>query len=412
VSAEQNSYFAALQYRNFRLLWSGQALSLVGTLMQSATVLWHVASLADPDNKALALGMVGLVKVVPIVVFALIGGVLADALDRRRLMLSMQIVMLTSALLLAWHTLSGGTALWPIYALTAINSAAAAFEGPARQSLIPALVPRSVLPNAISLNTIAFQLAAVSGPALVGPILVFWGVGFVYLINSISFLAAIWAVLAMRDLPAHAPENVAQLRPSAAWEGLRFVFGSPLIRSTMLVDFFATFFSSAMALLPIFTQDILEMGPNAYGWLYAAPALGAAITSLILVRIEPRIVRRGAVLLWSVAAYGLATVVFGLSHEYWLMFLCLALTGASDTVSMVLRNVLRQLATPDRLRGRMTSVNMIFFLGGPQLGELEAGVLAHAVGASASVVIGGLASLGTTAWIARTTPVLRTYRRE
>jgi MFS family permease len=412
VSAEQNSYFAALQYRNFRLLWSGQALSLVGTLMQSATVLWHVASLADPDNKALALGMVGLVKVVPIVVFALIGGVLADALDRRRLMLSMQIVMLTSALLLAWHTLSDGTALWPIYALTAINSAAAAFEGPARQSLIPALVPRSVLPNAISLNTIAFQLAAVSGPALVGPILVFWGVGFVYLINSISFLAAIWAVLAMRDLPAHAPENVAQLRPSAAWEGLRFVFGSPLIRSTMLVDFFATFFSSAMALLPIFTQDILEMGPNAYGWLYAAPALGAAITSLILVRIEPRIVRRGAVLLWSVAAYGLATVVFGLSHEYWLMFLCLALTGASDTVSMVLRNVLRQLATPDRLRGRMTSVNMIFFLGGPQLGELEAGVLAHAVGASASVVIGGLASLGTTAWIARTTPVLRTYRRE
>jgi MFS family permease len=150
VSAEQNSYFAALQYRNFRLLWSGQALSLVGTLMQSATVLWHVASLADPDNKALALGMVGLVKVVPIVVFALIGGVLADALDRRRLMLSMQIVMLTSALLLAWHTLSGGTALWPIYALSAINSAAAAFEGPARQSLFPALVPRSVLPNAIS----------------------------------------------------------------------------------------------------------------------------------------------------------------------------------------------------------------------------------------------------------------------
>jgi MFS family permease len=123
-------------------------------------------------------------------------------------------------------------------------------------------------------------------------------------------------------------------------------------------------------------------------------------------------VRRGAVLLCSLAAYGLATVVFGLSHEYGLKLLSLALTGASDTESMVLRNELRQLATPDRLRGRMTSVNMIFFLGGPQLGELEAGVLAHAVGASASVVIGGLASLGTTAWIARTTPVLRTYRRE
>lgn len=412
MSAGYGSSFAALEYRNFRYLWAGQALSLVGTLMQSATVLWHVASLAEPGQKALALGMVGLVKVLPIVVFALVGGVLADALDRRRLMLWMQILMAMSALLLAWHTLSGRVELWPIYALTAINSAAAAFEGPARQSLIPALVPRSVLPNAISLNTIAFQLAAVSGPALAGPVLGWWGPGWVYLLNSVSFLAAIIAVLALRDLPPHAPESVAQLRPSAAWDGLRFVFGSPLIRSTMLVDFFATFFSSAMALLPIFTQDILEMGPNAYGWLYAAPALGAALTSLVLVRIEPRIARRGLVLLWAVAAYGLATVVFGLSRSYWLMFVCLALTGAADTVSMVIRNVLRQLNTPDHLRGRMTGVNMIFFLGGPQLGELEAGVLAHAVGASASVVIGGAASLCSTAWIAKSTPELRAYRRE
>jgi MFS family permease len=198
----------------------------------------------------------------------------------------------------------------------------------------------------------------------------------------------------------------------AALEGLRFVFRSPLIRSTMLLDFFATFFSSATALLPIFAQDILKVGAEGYGWLYAAPAVGAVATSAAMVPLADKISRRGPTLLWAVAGYGLATVVFGISRSFWLTFACLALTGATDTVSMIIRNIVRQLETPDRLRGRMTGVNMVFFMGGPQLGELEAGAVASWLGAPFSVISGGIGCLIATAWVAASTPGLRRYRRE
>ena len=197
----------------------------------------------------------------------------------------------------------------------------------------------------------------------------------------------------------------------AALEGLRFVFRSPLIRSTMLLDFFATFFSSATALLPIFAQDVLRVGARGYGWLFAAPAVGALVTSAVMVPLTDRIERRGPTLLWAVVGYGLATVLFGLSRWFWVTFLCLALAGATDTVSMVIRNIVRQLETPDRLRGRMTGVNMVFFAGGPQLGELEAGVVANWLGAPFSVVSGGVGCLLATAWVAASTPALRHYAR-
>jgi MFS family permease len=178
------------------------------------------------------------------------------------------------------------------------------------------------------------------------------------------------------------------------------------------LDFFATFFASATALLPIFAQDVLRVGAEGYGLLSAAPSVGAMLTSLVMVRWVDRIERRGWVMLWAVLGYGLATVVFGFSRSFGLTFLCLALTGATDTVSMVLRNIVRQLGTPDQLRGRMTSVNMIFFIGGPQLGELEAGLVAQAFGPVVSVVSGGIGCLLASAWVAWQTPELRTYRRE
>ncbi len=199
---------------------------------------------------------------------------------------------------------------------------------------------------------------------------------------------------------------------SAAREGLHFVFTSPIIRSTMLLDFFATFFSSAVALLPIFAQDILFVGARGYGWLYAAPAAGAVLMSAGMIVLADRIHRRGPVLLWSVAIYGLATVGFGLSRSFWVTFACLALTGVADTISMVIRSVIRQLETPNRLRGRMTGVNMIFFMGGPQLGELEAGALAQWMGAPFSVITGGIGCLLATGWVAATTPALRRYHKE
>ncbi len=406
--------FVALQHRNFRLIWIGLFVSFAGSMMQNAALLWHVSLLVPPDRKGLALGLVGLVRVVPITVFSMLSGVVADAWDRRRLMLCTQIASTVVAAILAVLTFRGLTQVWPVYLLAALGSAVGAFDLPARGALVPTLVPREHLPNAISLNTIMFQTASVVGPSLGGLLIAATGVGWVYVANAVSFLFVIGALLLMRDVPPH-PASEAGSRDDvslhAAMEGLRFVFRSPIIRSTMLLDFFATFFSSATALLPIFAQDILQVGAKGYGWLYAAPAVGAMATSAVMVPMTERIERRGPTLLWAVGGYGLATVVFGFSRTFWLTFACLALTGATDTVSTVIRNIVRQLETPDRLRGRMTGINMVFFLGGPQLGELEAGAVAQWFGAPISVITGGIGCLIATAWVAVSTPALRRYGR-
>jgi len=349
-----------------------------------------------------------------VILFSLVSGVAADAFDRRKLMLVTQTIMAILAALLAILTFRGLTAVWPIYLLTAVSAAAGAFDLPARQALTPNLVPREHLPNAITLNSIMLQTASVTGPAVGGLLLATQGVGWVYTVNAVSFLFVIGALLAM-DPPRHdetAPADRSNFTVSAALEGLKFVFRAPLIRSTMLLDFFATFFSSATALLPIFAQDILHVGARGYGWLYAAPAAGALLTSAIMVRVVDWIERRGEVLIGAVAIYGLATVAFGFSRVFWLSFLCLAITGAADTVSTTFRNLIRQLETPDRLRGRMMGVNMVFFIGGPQLGELEAGAVANWLGATVSVVSGGVGCLIATACLAATTPALRHYTRD
>ncbi len=406
------SHFISLRHRNFRLLWAGQLISFSGSTMQTAAILWHVSLLAPEDRKALALGMVGLVRVLPIIFFSLVSGVMADVVDRRRLMLVTQSLMAILAAVLAALTFRGLTVVWPIYLLAALSSAAGAFDSPARQSLLPNLVPREHLPNAISLNTIMFQTASVAGPSLAGILIASSGVGWVYGVNAVSFLVVIVALLLMRDVPeVNGNEKTTISRQSMA-EGLRFVFSQPMIRSTMLLDFFATFFSSAMALLPIFAQDILKVGARGYGWLYAGPSIGALVASLFMVRFIDHINRRGLVLLVAVTGYGLATVVFGISHTFGLTLLCLALTGATDSVSTVLRNLIRQLETPDHLRGRMTGINMAFFMGGPQLGEMEAGLVANWFGAPLSVISGGIGCLIATGWVTVATPALPRYRRE
>ena len=408
----------ALQHRNFRLIWVGLLLSHTGSTMQNAGLLWHVSLLVPPDEKGLALGIVGLVRFLPIVVFSLVSGVVADAVNRRRLMICTQTAAATVAVLLAALSFRGLTAVWPVYAIAALGAAVSTFDLPARQSLVPTLVPREHLPNAITLNMIMFQVASVAGPAIGGLLISVSGVAWVYVANAVSFGFVIVALLLMRDVPA----DRAQPGPSisrggrddlslhAAIEGLRFVFRAPLIRSTMLLDFFATFFSSATALLPMFAQDILHVGPSGYGWVFAAPAAGAVVTSLALVPLVERIERRGEALLWSVAGYGLATVLFGLSQSFWLSFVCLAATGVTDTISAVFRSIIRQLETPDRLRGRMIGINMVFFVGGPQLGEFEAGAVASGFGAAFAVVTGGVGCLIATAWVAVSTPMIRKYR--
>jgi len=363
--------------------------------MQFVAINWHVYLLT---KSAFALGLVGLFRGVPIIICSLAGGVVADAIDRKRLMIVTQTIMLTSAALLTADTLAGFESVWPIYGLSAIASAATAFDTPARQALMPTLVPIEDFPNAVSLAVIVFNVATIAGPAIAGFLLAESGPAIIYGINALSFLAVIAALIAMRasGQPDLQTERKDALSFAALKEGLTFVWHTPIIVQTMTLDFLATFFASATLLLPIFAQERLHVGARGYGFLAAAPAIGSVLTALVLARLGT-LRRQGRLVVASVAIFGVATAAFGVSTVYWVSLLMLAITGAADTVSTVLRQTIRQLVTPNHLRGRMTSINMMFFMGGPQLGELEAGVLAGFIGAPLSVVIGGIGSLITAA---------------
>jgi MFS family permease len=385
------SSFAALRQRDFRLLWLGQIVSTTGSQMQSVAIHWHVYLLT---KSAFALGMVGFFKGMPIILCSLAGGVVADAVDRRKLMMVTQSMMLTSSAMLTIVTLAGLKSVWPIYLLTGIASAATAFDIPARQALIPALVPARDFPNAVSLSLLVFNVATIAGPAVAGFLLADHGPALVYGVNAVSFLTIILALAAMRTSGRPTLEGRARnsVSFSALKEGLRFVWRTPIIVQTMTLDFVATFFASANALLPIFAQEILQVGARGLGFLAAAPAVGSVLTALVMAR-RGSFQKQGKLVVWSVSVFGLATVGFGLSRIFWFSLLMLAVSGAADTVSTVLRQTIRQLATPHELRGRMTSINMIFFMGGPQLGEVEAGLVATLIGAPLAVVTGGVGSL-------------------
>lgn len=408
----------ALRHTDFRQLWLGQLVSITGTQMQTAAINWHVYQLSQSP---LALGAVGLTRVVPIVIFSLWGGILADRGDRRRVMLFTQSAMMLAALTLAVLTRMGRDSLALLYLLNALSATAVAFDGPARQSLLPRLVPLRDLAGALSLGLTAFHFGMIAGPALSGFVIagageqVKSGLSVIYFVNAASFLGVLVALLAMNRETGRvrSAEVTAESPLQSLRAGLRFVFSTPLLVWSMVLDFFATFFSGALTLLPIFADQILHVGPKGYGVLAAAPAVGALVGSFYT-SVFPLPVRQGPVFLWAVAAYGAATVVFGLSRSFLLTALALAATGLADLVSTVIRQTMRQIITPDELRGRMTSINMIFFMGGPQLGEFEAGLVAAlfasaATGVTVSVVSGGLATLAVAAVVAWATPVVRRY---
>jgi MFS family permease len=317
--------------------------------------------------------------------------------------------MISLACALGLLTLSGDVTIWHIYLITALQATTAAFDLPARQSLTPNLVPADDLPNAFSLQSISYTVGAIIGPASSGLVIAGLGLEYVYFINAITYLAVIVAIIQIGEVPQEIDSaQPTGINRSAITEGVRFVWKQPLILSSMMLDFIATFFSSARALLPIFTIDILGLGEVAYGLLSAAEALGSAATGLVVSQLgEFR--RQGATLLWSAVIYGLATILFGFSRLFALSFLALMLIGAADTVSTIIRNTIRQLQTPDRLRGRMTSINQIFFMGGPQLGELEAGLAAQFFGAPFAVISGGIACIISVGWAARRWPQLARY---
>jgi MFS family permease len=395
----------SLKYPRFLLLWLGLLISIAGTQMQIWALFWHIRELTD---QPIALGGIGAARILPVIVFSLIGGAMADSRNRRKILFITQTFAALTALTLGLLTDFGRISLWHIYALTAIQAVAVAFDGPARQALVPNLVPAKDLPNAFSMTSIAFQAGSVIGPALSGLTISAWGQEAVYYINAASFLAVILALLLIGNIPQKFDQKARKVSLASIMDGVRFILGRPIIFSTMILDFIATFFASANTLMPIVARDILHVGVEEYGWLSAAQSVGAVLAALVVSQI-PDLRRQGPLFLSSVVVFGLATITFGLSPVFILAWIALAITGAADAVSTIIRNTIRQLQTPDEIRGRMTSINQIFFQGGPQLGEIEAGVVAQLFGAPFAIVTGGIGCILGVGLIARKWPQLRQY---
>ena len=381
---------------------------MTGSQMQQWALFWHISQLSrDP----IAVSIVGGVRFASILCFSLVGGLVADRYNRRVVLVVTQSLAMLIAVILGVLTLSGIIRLWHIYLLTAIQAAAMAFDLPARQSLVPNLVPRQDLPSAFSLQSIAFNTGAIAGPALSGVIIGYLGQQDIYFINAITFLAVIVAIIMIGPVPQGRSASLGRGFKSALGDvrdGVRFIRGQPLILSSMVLDFIATFFASANTLLPYFARYILRVNEFAYGWLAAAQSIGAVTVGLVVSQYK-NLKRQGRLLLASVVVFGIATLVFGLSRSNLPVFLALVVIGGADSVSTIIRNTVRQLNTPDNLRGRMTSINQIFFMGGPQLGEVEAGAVAQIFSVPFAILSGGVGTILAVWWIAAKWPELRRY---
>jgi MFS family permease len=397
----------ALRHRRFTLLWLGLMISVSGSAMQLWALFWHIRTLsADP----IAVSGIGLARVLPVLVFSLVAGLVADLYNRRKIMFLTQGAQALVALGLWWLTLGGHIQLWHIYLLTGFQAVAVSFDLPARQSLVPNLVPQEDLPSAFSMMSIAFELGSIVGPGLSGIVIAYMGQHATYLINAISFASVILALVLMGPVAQIVPEEVRHrgINLSAIKEGIAFIRHQPIILSSMILDFFATFFSSANTLLPFLARDILHVGAIQYGWLSASQSIGAVSAGLVISQ-KANLRKQGTLLMVAVVIFGLATVLFGFSSIFAVTMLALILMGAADAVSTILRNTIRQLQTPDFIRGRMISVNQIFFMGGPQLGEIEAGLVAQAFGTPFAIISGGLGCILAVMWVARQWPQLRRY---
>jgi MFS family permease len=368
---------------------------------------WQIYELT---NSPLELGLLGLARGAPMLVLLLFGGLLADAVNRRHLMMATQIAQMCVSATLALMTLAGRVTPAVLYAASLFLALFSALEQPARTAIIPNLVPRGDLTNALALSGTQRHVATIVGPSLAGLLLARSGVTLCYAVDAVSWLVMLAALVMMRPLAQTAGGRRA-LSMKALREGVEFVWTHPVILSMMALDFGQNFFGSGRALLPIFARDILNVGPQGLGLLYSATSAGAVLMGAVM-SVRTHVRRAGAWVLVSVAMYGVFTTLFGISHLFWLSFVMLAGAGAANTVSFVLRNTINQLLTPDEIRGRVTSVNSMFTNTGPQLGQFEAGALASAIGTVGATAVGGLLVTLSAAGLAAIASVRRFEVRE
>jgi MFS family permease len=374
--------------------------------MQIVAINWHLYTLT---HSPYVLAILGASRIIPIIFFSLLSGAIVDAHNRKKILYLTQIAQAILAILLAVITLTSHATPVNILIINMVLVAFYSLDSPARQAFMSRLVPEEHYGNAVSLNVIGYNISTVAGPAIGGLIIGRFGVGAVYLLDALSFIILFASLLGIK---ASGAIDAAVKRPvslSAIREGLAFVKHKPLIWSTMLLDFFSTFFGEAAVLMPVFATDVLHGGPELLGLLYAAPFIGATAIGMIASHIG-KAIHTGKALAIGVICYGLGTIVFGLSTNVILSLLALTVVGAGDGLSAIIRNIIRQLSTPDHIRGRMTSINMMFYMGGPRLGEMEAGIVAGLIGAPLSVVIGGIGTIIVVAVMTAAIPDLRHYR--
>lgn len=402
--SQQNRPWKVLAEKNFGLFWVSLLVSSIGNQLSHVAIGWQIYELT---SSPLQLGLTGVFRALPVVVFSLTGGVLADRVDRRRLLIFTQTVAMILALLLAVLTHTGLVRVWHIYAITFLTGAATTFDLPARTALIPSLVARENLSNAFALNVTLRQTATLVGPFFAGVLIAALGLSGSYFINAASYLGVIVCLAAMRVRATEAPA-----RKESTWQamkgGLRFVGGHSVILGLLGMDTCVNVFSAHRLLAPVFARDILNVGPQGLGALLGAPAIGALIGSSIIIGIgTPK--KSGQLLLWVTAVYALLLCAFALSRSFALSLLICFFIGALDSIGETLRVTLIQLITPDAMRGRVQSLVHIFVFGIPLLGQGPMGALGSAIGAAGAVLVGGLLGIAVVAAAAFKVPAIKKF---
>ncbi len=391
--------------RDYRLLWLGQLVSMSGSQLRFVAVPYQVYLIT---RSPLAVGLIGAFQAGPLIALSLWGGVVADAVDRRRLLLVTQTGLAAVSVSLALATQLGVATLPLLYGLTAVGAALTALDGPARQAMIPSLVGRKRIPAAMALNQVLFQVSIVLGPAVGGFIIAALGLGAAYWLDALTYGAAMVAVGAMRS-PGRVSGGT-RAGFAALVEGLRFLRRQPILLSTMGLDFAAMFFGWPRALLPFFADRVFDTGPQGLGLLFAAPGMGALLGALSAGWIT-KVRRQGAAVLAAVTGWGLAIAGFGLLAKSLVVgVVLLGAAGLADVISAIFRGTILQTVVPDELRGRLNSVNLMVVITGPRLGEVESGVLAALVSPHFSIVFGGFACLAAVAAATVFVPSLARYQ--
>jgi MFS family permease len=402
MSRPLNTY-GALQEKNFLLFSIGSLLSQVGRQMLTVGIGWDIY---EKTHSAMALGFIGLVQVIPVMLLTLPAGHVVDSYDRRRVLMAAQLMnAVATAGLLLLSLLHGSVGA--MYFCLFLAGIGRAFHSPSNAALIPQIVTEANFTNAVTWGSMTFQAACILGPAMGGLLIgVFKTATPVYLLDFMGCFI-FWSILQwVRSRPLTAMPVKKGISLDSLVSGVAFVRKTKIILAAITLDMFAVLFGGAVALLPIYAKDILHVGPDGLGWLQAAPSIGALLMGSIMTRF-PVFRQSGKLLLWTVIGFGLATIVFGLSKNFALSFAMLFLTGAFDNVSVIIRQALVQLRTPDAMRGRVSAINFVFIGASNELGGFESGLVAQLFGPVFSVVFGGFATIFTVIATAMAWPELR-----